>query len=183
MRVGDEKSYWKRWKKFSSGVLLKPQFGEKRSMGRTMERKIGGEKSVSRCSRGKIGGCGKREFLENFWKIFWMFFLFSPSQREPKGDHARSPLRKKWKKIKQAIRESPLQKILMFGICNTSSVGFAATFPCWGRLKMVAFTASRPQGEGWGQSHIKRSIVTYPGKLKMSIFRWNDRLWKNKDII
>ena len=108
MRVWREKSFWKRWKKFSLRVLLKPQFGEKRSMGRTMERKIGGEKSGSRCSRGRIGGCGKREFLENFWKIFWMFFLFSPSQREPKGDHAGAPLRKKWKKIKRAIRESPL---------------------------------------------------------------------------
>ena len=53
-------------KKFSLRVLLKPQFGEKRGMGKTMERKIAGERGESECKRGKIGECGKREFLEDF---------------------------------------------------------------------------------------------------------------------
>ena len=57
-------------KKFSLRVLLKPQFGEKKDMGRTMERKIAGERGESECKRGKIGGCGKQKFFEDFSKIF-----------------------------------------------------------------------------------------------------------------
>ena len=79
-------------KKFSLRVLLKTQFGEKRGMGRTMERKIAGEKSVSRCGRGgdwwvwETGAL--RKFLKNILNVFSFLslsLLLRKIQLPPRG--------------------------------------------------------------------------------------------------
>ena len=73
-------------------VLLKTQFGEKRGMGRTMERKIGGERSVSRCGRRRdwweLEAGVLRKFFKNILNVFSFLslsLLLRKIQLPPRG--------------------------------------------------------------------------------------------------
>ena len=59
-------------------ILLKTQFGEKRGMGRTMERKIGGKKVIADVVEEELVGL-ESVILRGFFKNILNVFLFSPS--------------------------------------------------------------------------------------------------------
>ncbi len=83
-----------------------------------MERKIAGERGESECKRGEIGGCGEGilgGFFKNILNVFCFLslsLLLRKIQLPPRGS-LRSTTQgrlyeKNVKKIKRAIRKSPL---------------------------------------------------------------------------